>query len=226
MVTHSQRLGVVLVIVALAATGSVARGSGQAKPNPQNQQNPQTPGPGSPTGPCGAMPTGASATEFLIGVDDILSIAVMGDDSLSKEAQVRPDGKISLAYINDIQASGFTVEQFRQNLTKAISDYIKEPTIGVTVKQINSRKVFIMGEIPKPGAYPLTGVLTVSQLITIAGQPTEFADKKHILIKSAKKRPDGEPWSWEFNYDDFIKRRKMSQDRELEPGDTVIIRGS
>jgi polysaccharide biosynthesis/export protein len=219
MVTHSQKLGVLFVVVALAATGSAVRGS-QEKP-----RTPQAPGAGAPNVPC-AMPTGTMATEFLIGVDDVLAISTYGEEALSKDAAVRPDGKISLVYINDIQAAGLTVEQFRQNLTKAIGDFIKDPTVGVTVKQINSRKVYIMGEIAKPGGYALTGVMTVSQLIAVAGQPTDFADKKHIIIKSVKKRPDGEPWSWEFNYTDFLNRRKMSQDRELEPGDTVIIRGS
>jgi len=142
------------------------------------------------------------------------------EKDLSTEAQVRPDGKISLPLLNDIEATGLTPDQLRAKIATAASKYVEDPTVTVVVKQINSRKVFITGQVPKPGPYPLGGPTSVLQLIATAGGVNEYADSEHILIL---RNQDGKQTSIPFNYKDMEKRKNLQQNIELRPGDTVIV---
>src|SRR5262249_4932412 len=142
------------------------------------------------------------------------------DKDMSTEVAVRPDGKISLPLLNDILAAGLTPETLRQNLTKAASKFIEDPTVTVVVKEINSRKVFITGQVTKPGPYSLTGPTTVVQLIAMAGGLQEYADGKNITIMRTE---NGKPASFKFNYKDVLHGRNLKQNIELKPGDTVIV---
>ncbi len=161
---------------------------------------------------------------YVIGPDDVLSVVFWRDQDMTRDVVVRPDGKISLPVVNDLQAAGLTPDQLRDSVTKASSRlYTDEPTVSIVVKAINSRKVFIMGGIGKPGAYPLMDTLTVAQLIAIAGGLSEYADKKNISIVSQDKKSDGTPWRYKFNYSEFLKGINLKQNIELKPGDTVIV---
>jgi polysaccharide export outer membrane protein len=113
----------------------------------------------------------------------------------------------------------------RQSVVKASSRlFTEEPVVFVTVRQINSRNVYVIGNVRKPGTYPLLEATTILQLIAKAGGLEDFADKKHIVIVRAEKRPDGENWTLEVSYDDFADRRKLKTNVELKPGDTVIVK--
>jgi polysaccharide export outer membrane protein len=179
------------------------------------------------SGRAAAPPTTAKAApappDYVIGPDDVLRIDFWRDKDLSSDVVVRPDGKISLQLINDVQASGLTPEQLRLAVTTAASRFVEDPTVTVVVKQINSRKVFIVGQVSKPGTYPLGGPMTLVQLIALAGGLNEFADRENIVIVRAERRPDGEPVSVRVNYDDLIKRKNLKQNIELKPGDTVMV---
>lgn len=183
------------------------------------------------TKPAPADPPGANGTndgaplpsDYLIGPADVLSVVFFHEKEESADVVVRPDGKISLALINDIQAAGLTPDQLRARVTAAASKYFEDPSVTIIVKQINSRKVYITGSVNRPGAYPLTEHMTVVQLIAVAGGLQEFADRKHITIVHVAKRPDGVPWSNSFNYDDFLNRRNLNSNIELKPGDTVVV---
>jgi polysaccharide biosynthesis/export protein len=127
---------------------------------------------------------------------------------------------ISLLLVNDIKAAGLTPEELRDEITKAASKYIDDPTVTVVVKAINSRKVFITGMVGKPGPYPLTGPTTVMQMLSIAGGVHEFAKSKNIMIL---RQVDGRQVALKFNYNDVKRGRNLKQNIELQPGDTIIV---
>jgi polysaccharide export outer membrane protein len=179
------------------------------------QQAPATSNP-APVIPAGAAVPG----DYVIGPDDILTIVFWREKDLSSEVAVRPDGKISLPLLNEIEAAGLTPEELRLRVTAAAEKLIEEPTVSVVVKQINSRKVFITGQVAKPGPYPINGPTTVVQLLAIAGGVLEYADEKNIAIMRTE---NGKPVSLRFNYDQVKKRRNLEQNIELKPGDTIIV---
>jgi polysaccharide export outer membrane protein len=158
--------------------------------------------------------------DYVIGPDDILVIVVWREKDVSGEVSVRPDGKISLPLLNDVQAAGLTPEQLRVQLTEAALKYIEAPEVTVIVKAINSRKVFITGQVTKPGPYPLAAPTTVLQLIATAGGVLEYADTKNIVIL---RTVDGRQVSYRFNYKDVLRRINLKQNIELKPGDTVVV---
>jgi polysaccharide export outer membrane protein len=161
---------------------------------------------------------------YVIGPDDVLNVVFWRDQDMTREVTVRPDGKISLPVVNDLQASGLTPDQLRESIAKASARlYTDEPTVSIVVKQINSRKVFVTGGISKPGAYPLIGPMTIAQLIALAGGLIEYADQEHISVVSSDKKPDGTPFRYKFDYKQFLKGENLKQNIELKPGDTVII---
>jgi polysaccharide export outer membrane protein len=162
----------------------------------------------------------AVPSDYLIGADDLLSIVFWRDRDLSGEVVVRPDGKISLPLINDIQAAGLTPEQLRASLEQAAGKFIEDPNAAVIVKEIRSRRVFITGQVTRPGPYPLTGSTTVLQLIAMAGGLLEYADAKNITVMRTE---NGRPVSLKFNYKDVVRRKRPQQNVELRPGDTVVV---
>lgn len=178
-----------------------------------------------PTAPGGAppasIPAGAALPPgYVIGPEDVLSVVFWKDADMSAEVSVRPDGKVSLPLLNDVVAAGLTPDQLREQLAKAAKKYVEDPTVTVVVRTINSRKVFITGNVQRPGAYALTGTMTVLQLIAMSGGVLEFADSKNIVVM---RNEDAGPKAYPFNYKDIAKRRNLNQNIELRPGDTVIV---
>jgi len=158
---------------------------------------------------------------YVIGPDDVLSIVFWKDKELSADVTVRPDGKISLPLLNDVQAQGRTPDELRDALKSAAQAYLEDPNPTVIVKEIKSRRVFITGQVEKPGPYPLTGDMTVLQLIALAGGMREFADGSNITIM--RKAADGRIQTLPFNYRDVLKRKNLFQNVQLKPGDTVVV---
>jgi polysaccharide biosynthesis/export protein len=158
--------------------------------------------------------------DYVIGTEDILTIVFWREKELSSEAVVRPDGKVSLPLLNDVVAAGLTPEQLRVRVTEAAAQLIEEPTVTVIVKQINSRKVFITGQIAKPGPYALGAPMTVLQLISMAGGVNEFADSENINIVRTE---NGKTTSFRFNYEEVARGRKLEQNILLKPNDTIVV---
>jgi polysaccharide export outer membrane protein len=156
--------------------------------------------------------------DFVIGPDDVLSIVFWRDKEMSSEVTVRPDGKISLPLLDEIQAAGLTPSQLRAHLIEASKRFFENPSVTVVVHRINSRKVFITGQVAKPGHYVITAPTTVLQLIAMAGGLNDFADSRNITIL---RRENGRTSTYRFNYKDV--RRNVRQDIELKPGDTVLV---
>jgi polysaccharide export outer membrane protein len=157
---------------------------------------------------------------YLIGAEDVLSIVFWRDKDMSADVVVRPDGKVSLPLLNDVEAAGLTPDQLRAQLVKAASKYIEDPNATVVVKEIHSRKVFITGNVAKPGTFQVIGDLNVLQLIALAGGLQEYADSKNVLIM---RNENGRQQSFKFNYKDVTKQKHVEQNILLKPGDTVIV---
>jgi polysaccharide export outer membrane protein len=157
---------------------------------------------------------------YVIGTDDVLSVVFWRDKDLSTDATVRPDGHISLPLLNDIAVAGLTPEQARQRIATGAERYMEAPSVTVVVKQINSLKVYITGHVAKPGAYPLTGDMTVMQLIAVAGGLQEFTSGKKILVMRTE---HGRPVAYRFNYQQVLDRKNLHQNLRLKPGDTVVV---
>ena len=181
----------------------------------------QTP-PVKPAAPAAAVaPTGVTPPEdYIIGADDQLTIMFWREKDMSADVVVRPDGKITLPLLNEIQASGLTPEQLRLKVTDEAKRYVEEPNATVVVRQINSRKVFITGQVAKPGPYPLSSKTTVLQLISMAGGLNEYAKAGKIAIMRSD---NGKQSRFAFNYKDVIEGKNLKQNIELKPGDTVIV---
>jgi polysaccharide export outer membrane protein len=162
----------------------------------------------------------AVPADYLIGPEDVLAVLVWREQEMSGDVPVRPDGMITLPLVGDIRAAGLTPEALKVNIEKAAAALITDPNVTVAIRQINSRKVFITGEVVNPGAYPLTGPRTVMQLIALAGGLTEFADSNNITTLRTE---NGRPVSYKFRYKDVAKGKALSQNIELQPGDTVVI---
>ena len=164
-----------------------------------------------------------SPANYVIGPDDVLSVVFWRDKDLTSDVVVRPDGKISLPLLNDIQAGGLTPAQLRDAVNTEARRFVEEPTVTVIVKQIKSRKLFITGQVEKPGLYALGGPTTVLQLIAMAGGLKEFADGRKILIMRTTTAAAGRQVGFPFNYEQVLTGKKLDQNIELKPGDTVIV---
>jgi len=178
--------------------------------------------------PLPASPPAALPPNYVIGADDVLTISVWKEDQASGDVVVRPDGKITLRMGDDIMAVGLTIDELKAKVIQELKKFYEEPIPAVTVqlKALNSRRVFITGSVSKPGPYPLTGPMTVLQLISTAGGLLEFADKKNIMLWSGSlKDRNGQQLSYKINYDDLLKGKNPAKNNiELRPGDTVIVR--
>ena len=158
--------------------------------------------------------------DYVIGPGDVLNIIVWREQDLTVEATVRPDGRISLPLINDVEAAGLTPDRLRVVVAQAASKFVEAPTVTIVVKQINSRTVFITGQIGKPGSYPLLGPTTVLQLLAMAGGVLEYADSEKMVVV---RRESGHQVSHRVNYKDLVKGKNLVQNIELKAGDTVVV---
>lgn len=202
----------------LAASGQVPLSTAPT----QAARGATTPAPAAPApavpAPAAAVPVTPSG--YVIGTDDVLSIVFWREKDLSLDVAVRPDGRISLPLLNDVQAAGLTPPELRERLMEESKRYIEDPNVTVIVRQINSRKVYVTGEVGRPGPYPLGGPTTVLQMIATAGGLHEYADDKNIIVMRSE---NGRMVAYPFNYRDVTKRRNLKQNLELKPGDTIVV---
>jgi polysaccharide export outer membrane protein len=155
---------------------------------------------------------------YVIGPEDIILIKVWREADFTGPKGVRPDGKITLPLIGDLQASGLTPDRLATQLKQALSEYVKQPDVTVEVIQVNSKRYTVTGEVNRATAYPMVVAVHVFDAINLAGGFREFANKKDILIL----RADGK--RFHFNYQDYVKGKNMDKNILLENGDTVIVK--
>lgn len=199
--------------------------SAQSRPAAIPGERPAVPVPATvspkPSSATGAVPLGVTPPPgYTIGADDQLSIKFWGDPQLSADVVVRPDGKISVPLLNDVQAAGLTPEELNEVLKKAASKYISEPEATTIVREIRSRKVFVLGQVAKPSPVPLNSEMTVLQVLSAVGGLLEFADKTDIVIL---RRENGKEKRFKFNFNEVVKGKNVQQNIVLQPNDTVLI---
>lgn len=202
---------ILLAALAISTFGACARVLAQS-----------TPAVGTPVGPA-RLPPAPPLTppdDYVIGVNDVLSIVFYKDESMSSDVLVTPDGKISLSLINEVDAAGLTPEQLRLKITELASRLLQEPSVSVIPKQINSRLVFIMGAVAKSGPFSLMQPTTVLQLIALAGGLGEWAKEDKIVILRTE---NGKPMRFNFNYKQVLQGKNPQQNILLKPNDTVLV---
>jgi len=164
--------------------------------------------------------TAAEDPAYRIGPQDVLRIDVWREDQLTRTVPVRPDGKITLPLLNDVQAVGMTPVQLAEVISDELKKYINNPQVTVSVTEINSRRVFVTGEVTRPGAFPLLPNMTVLQALTSAGGFTQFARIKSIYVLRMER---GQHIKHAFNYKDVVNGKKAEDNIQLQPGDTIIV---
>ena len=223
----------VFATIVFCTLTAVERPAAEQAPAPQLPATPPpTARPSGPTAPAQPPATSAPAATrptdggvplpagYVIGTEDSLAINFWREKEMSAEVVVRPDGKISLPLLNDIQAAGLTPDQLREQLVKAATKFVADANATVVVKEIKSRNVYITGQVTKPGGYPIIGQMNVLQLIAMAGGLVEYADSKNIVVM---RNETGTPKYTKFNYKDVMKGKNTEQNLVLKPGDTVIV---
>ena len=160
---------------------------------------------------------GVAPEAYRIGPEDVLQISVWKNNDLTRQVLVRPDGKISMPLLNDVQAAGLTPLELREILTRKLAEYIPSPEVSIIVSDIRSLKVAVIGEVPRPGRFELKGWVTVLEVLALAGGFTQFASRSRIVViqsdgKTTKRIP--------FNYN------KIGGEQEnfyLRNGDIILV---
>jgi polysaccharide biosynthesis/export protein len=205
----------------LAAAQTVPSVSG---PSPREQsQPPQTPAGTVPetTGKTPAvakvaLPVSVDPYKYLIGAEDVLHVLVWREPDLTGDTVVRPDGKISLPLIGELQAAGLTPDQLGKDVTAALTKLINTPEVTVSLLAVNSKKYYIDGEVSKPGEYLLVTPTTILEALSQAGGFREFAKTSKIRVLRGTD-------TLKFNYKEVSHGKKMEQNILLESGDHIIV---
>jgi polysaccharide export outer membrane protein len=201
-----RRSGIRLTILCFASLTLLSAGAKKDKPA-------ATPAPAAP-----ASSVNLDLKNFTIGPEDVLAVKVWRNTEVSANVVVRPDGKITLQLLGEIQAAGLTPEALKDVIYDGLSklENRDKSEITVTVLQVNSRKYFITGEVFKPGPYMLLRPTTMLEAIISAGGFREFANQKKIILLRGGKQ-------FHFNYKDVIHGKNLDQNKQLEPGDQIIV---
>jgi polysaccharide export outer membrane protein len=162
-------------------------------------------------------PRPPAPTEYKIGVEDLVQISVWREPELGVTAPVRPDGKLTVPAVGEIVAAGRTARELEEDVAARLRARITSPVVSVVVKEVNASRVFVLGEVPKPGAYPLRGAMNVLQALALAGGLTDFAAKGSIVI--LRRNDKGETQRINVDYNDAVKGDAV----QLYPGDTVVV---
>lgn len=171
--------------------------------------------------PAAATPaaTNQDATTYVIGPEDVLHIAVWKESDLTATLPVRPDGKISLPLLDDVQAAGLTPKQLADSVTDRLRKFIADPRVTVVVTQINSKRVYLVGEVSHTGPMPMLPNMTVLQALSSAGL-TQFANTKKIYLLRTQ---NGKQEKLPVDYRKLVKGEQIDRNYVLLPGDTIVV---
>lgn len=168
------------------------------------------------TAPLGTL----NDAEYKIGAQDVLRIDVWKEAEVSRTVPVRPDGKISLPLLNDVQAAGLTPMQLSRVIADGLKKYMNDPQVTVGVSEINSRRIYVTGEVTRAGAFPLLPNMTLLQALSSSGGFTQFAKLKNIYVLRIE---DGKQVKLPFNYKEAVNGKKPEQNVLLQPGDVIVV---
>jgi polysaccharide biosynthesis/export protein len=214
------------MVFPLAALLLASAGNIQAGPQDKNsakQDPPVTTARNNASGGDETRPASVPATTdpaYVIGPEDVLDINVWKEPDMTRIVPVRPDGKISLPLINDVQAAGSTASELASSVTDKLRKFLTEPQVTVIVTATNSQRVFVVGEVLRAGAFPLIPGMTVLQALAASGGFTTFANVKKIHVM---RLVNGKHMEMPFNYREVLKGDNPDQNIKLEPGDTVVV---
>jgi len=160
-------------------------------------------------------------TAYKIGAQDILRIDVWKEPEISRSGlPVRPDGKVSLPLLNDVQAAGLSPLELSNMITEGLKTYMNNPQVTVSVIEINSKRVYVTGEVRRPGAFALLPNMTVLQALTNSGGFTQFARTKGIYVL---RNEGGKQLKYPFHYKDIINGKHAEENIELRSGDLIVV---
>ena len=157
--------------------------------------------------------------DYVIGPEDVLHISVWKETELTTTLPVRPDGKISLPLLDDVQASGLTPKQLAASVTEKLKKYIADPHVTVVVNQINSKRIYLVGEVLHGGAMAMLPDMTVLQALSSAGL-NQFANTKRIYVLRTE---NGRQQKLPVDYRRLVKGEQIEQNYVLQPGDTIVV---
>jgi len=166
-----------------------------------------------------AASTSQAGPEYVIGPEDALHIAVWREADLTASLPVRPDGKISLPLLDDVQAAGLTPKQLADSITEKLKKFLADPRVTVVVTQINSKRIYLVGEVLHVGATPMLPNMTVLQALSSAGL-NQFANTKRIYVLRTQ---NGKQQKLPVNYRKLVKGEQIEQNYLLQPGDTIVV---
>jgi len=167
-----------------------------------------------------SKPIATTDGNYVIGPQDVLDISVWKEPEVSRVVPVRPDGKISLPLLNDVQAAGLTPAALAALITESLKKYVTNPQVTVIITTINSQRVYLLGEVTRPGAFPMIPGMTVLQAVSSGGGFTQFARTKSIYVLRTE---NGKQVKYPFNYKEVISGKKPEQDIVLKAGDTIVV---
>jgi polysaccharide biosynthesis/export protein len=157
---------------------------------------------------------------YIIGPDDEVNVSVWREPDISRSVPVRPDGKISLPLLNDVQAAGLTPMQLAADITTKLKKFIDSPQVTVIMTRVNSQRIFILGEVARAGAYPLLPNMTILAALSSAGGLTPFAKQSKVHILRVE---NGKQTIIPFNYKDVVAGRHPEENVALKGGDTIVV---
>jgi polysaccharide export outer membrane protein len=166
-----------------------------------------------------AVSASPAGPEYVIGPEDALHIAVWREADLTASLPVRPDGKISLPLLDDVQAAGLTPKQLANSITEKLKKFLADPRVTVVVTQINSKRIYLVGEVLHVGATPMLPNMTVLQALSSAGL-NQFANTKRIYVLRTE---NGKQQKLPVNYRKLVKGEQIEQNYLLQPGDTIVV---
>ncbi len=176
---------------------------------------------GAPASASAAQPKPATTDpDYVIGAQDVLDVSVWKEAELTRTVPVRPDGKISMPLLNDVQAAGLTPTQLAASITTGLKRFVTDPQVTIIVSQINSQRVYISGEVTRAGAYPLLPDMTVLQALSSAGGFTQFANTKKIYVLRGS---GGKAEKFPFNYKEVVNGKNADQNIVLKAGDQIVV---
>jgi polysaccharide biosynthesis/export protein len=204
MIKHAV-LGTVLALFGLAMAASAQNNADKAQNTESTQHTaiPATTDPG-----------------YIIGPQDVLAVDVWKEPELTRTVPVRPDGKISLPLLNDVQAGGMTPTQLATEITDGLKKFVTDPQVTVIVTAINSQRIYVLGEVTRPGAYPLLPGMNVLQALSSAGGFTMFANTKKVYVL---RQEAGKQHKFFFNYKEVIAGKNTDQNIPLKAGDQIVV---
>jgi polysaccharide export outer membrane protein len=158
---------------------------------------------------------------FVIGVEDVLNINVWKEPEMSRAVPVRPDGMITLPLIGEVKAKGLTPVELQDQITASLRKFMSDPQVTVIVAEVRSLTFNVVGQVLKPGYYPLTRRMTVLDAIALSGGFQPFAKQKKVYV--LRTQADGKQVKIPFNYKDVIKGKRPDENIELQPRDTLVV---